>query len=516
MLLDSLSTAKAGILQFSALSAAAFLLYYTQAPVFHRLTAALLQQGRRISGGGHKDTAPATPQDHQKPKQALPKKRSTSSSINKPSQSQAPPPNDSLFPTVVYSDLASTNKNVVSCATDTNVEYMPIQSANGVVSWDLASLDDIPFMYDQQPKGHHDLLAANDHDNDHAHAHAHFPSSTSLSVPSPVTAQHMPMLEFYETMGGSGSAGSLVEQHQHQHQKQQVPGMMQSSHHDDDCFTPPGLTPQNAYTPPDASFYNSFEASVMDKLESGLWDDLPAGEFMFDQHHNNAQQDQSRNSSVSSSADSVGHYDNELFEMTFEGMEGQLLPGQEALPGTTSTFSEASPLTYLSSPGDEDYLASRHFSVSSATSDTFGGSDDTVLGLPTTITDKQQPPRVALAAARKNHPFHCPHCKSSFRLRGYLTRHMKKHATNKAYSCPFYNPADKNPCHPTGGFSRRDTYKTHLKARHFLYPQGTRSEHRSKVTGLCSGCGASFESNERWVEEHIHNKQCDGLALLLQ
>lgn len=113
---------------------------------------------------------------------------------------------------------------------------------------------------------------------------------------------------------------------------------------------------------------------------------------------------------------------------------------------------------------------------------------------------------------KSKHPFNCPHCPSSFRLRGYLTRHMKKHAIKKAYSCPFYDCNDKSPCHPSGGFSRRDTYKTHLKARHFLYPAGTRSEHRSKVPGICSGCGEKFDSNEKWVEEHIHNGKCSGLA----
>lgn len=113
---------------------------------------------------------------------------------------------------------------------------------------------------------------------------------------------------------------------------------------------------------------------------------------------------------------------------------------------------------------------------------------------------------------KSKHPFSCPHCPSSFRLRGYLTRHMKKHAIKKAYSCPFYDCNDKSPCHPSGGFSRRDTYKTHLKARHFLYPVGTRSEHRSKVSGVCSGCGEKFDSNEKWVEEHIHNGKCFGLA----
>lgn len=108
-------------------------------------------------------------------------------------------------------------------------------------------------------------------------------------------------------------------------------------------------------------------------------------------------------------------------------------------------------------------------------------------------------------------PFACPHCSASFRIRGYLTRHIKKHAVNKAYTCPFFECGEETPCHSTGGFSRRDTYKTHLKARHFVYPTGTRSENRAKVGGRCRGCGESFDSNETWVEEHIHKKQCRGL-----
>lgn len=113
-----------------------------------------------------------------------------------------------------------------------------------------------------------------------------------------------------------------------------------------------------------------------------------------------------------------------------------------------------------------------------------------------------------------NTPFMCPNCGAAFRIKGYLTRHMKKHATKKAYNCPFYDPNAKTTCHPSGGFSRRDTYKTHLKARHFLYPTGTRSENRSKVPGCCSGCQETFESNEQWVEEHIQKKKCKAFISL--
>lgn len=108
--------------------------------------------------------------------------------------------------------------------------------------------------------------------------------------------------------------------------------------------------------------------------------------------------------------------------------------------------------------------------------------------------------------------FICPYCEAGFKIKGYLTRHVKKHALEKAYTCPFFHAKDETPCHPNGGFSRRDTYKTHLKARHFEYPPGTRSEHRSKVGGSCKGCGQRFSSNEEWVEQHIQGHQCSGLS----
>lgn len=111
--------------------------------------------------------------------------------------------------------------------------------------------------------------------------------------------------------------------------------------------------------------------------------------------------------------------------------------------------------------------------------------------------------------------YHCPHCNAVFKIRGYLTRHVKKHAINKAYSCPFHKFSiyiDENnithKCHPTGGFSRRDTYKTHLKARHFKYPHGTKTKDRSNTPGNCSMCGEHFQNSEIWCEIHIEGAEC--------
>ncbi|QPG73979.1 hypothetical protein FOA43_001295 [Brettanomyces nanus] len=105
----------------------------------------------------------------------------------------------------------------------------------------------------------------------------------------------------------------------------------------------------------------------------------------------------------------------------------------------------------------------------------------------------------------------CPYCKSTFRIRGYLTRHMKKHSKRKAYMCPFYSQNSAQKCHATGGFSRRDTYKTHLKARHFRYPPGVKSGDRTGMMGWCSICGEKFVNNEIWVERHIERGMCPGL-----
>lgn len=111
--------------------------------------------------------------------------------------------------------------------------------------------------------------------------------------------------------------------------------------------------------------------------------------------------------------------------------------------------------------------------------------------------------------------YNCPHCNAVFKIRGYLTRHVKKHAINKAYSCPFHKFSiyiDENnithKCHPTGGFSRRDTYKTHLKARHFKYPHGTKTKDRSNTPGNCSMCGEHFQNSEIWCEIHIEGAEC--------
>ncbi|GMF01397.1 unnamed protein product [[Candida] boidinii] len=106
----------------------------------------------------------------------------------------------------------------------------------------------------------------------------------------------------------------------------------------------------------------------------------------------------------------------------------------------------------------------------------------------------------------------CPYCDSKFRIRGYLTRHVKKHNSEKAYKCPYYDHDSTQKCHATGGFSRRDTYKTHLKSRHFKYPPGIKSGDRIGMMGWCGICGEKFANNEIWVERHIERGLCSGLT----
>lgn len=124
-------------------------------------------------------------------------------------------------------------------------------------------------------------------------------------------------------------------------------------------------------------------------------------------------------------------------------------------------------------------------------------------------------PAYSEEAGETGQPHQCPHCDSSFKMRGYLTRHLKKHSLEKAYRCPFHESSiyvDENDvthkCHPTGGFSRRDTYKTHLKTRHFKYPEGLSSKERPMSPGNCSMCGEWFETGEIWCEIHIEGAEC--------
>lgn len=130
--------------------------------------------------------------------------------------------------------------------------------------------------------------------------------------------------------------------------------------------------------------------------------------------------------------------------------------------------------------------------------------------------------KVELAEVPSEEPFklyQCSECLAKFKVKSYLTRHLKKHSSAKAFQCPFYHePSDVlqptgTKCHPTGGFSRRDTYKTHLKALHFIYPPGTKLTERNSIGGRCAGCFRFFDNNSYWLENHIESYECKGTVL---
>ncbi|CCH62933.1 hypothetical protein TBLA_0I02770 [Henningerozyma blattae CBS 6284] len=62
-------------------------------------------------------------------------------------------------------------------------------------------------------------------------------------------------------------------------------------------------------------------------------------------------------------------------------------------------------------------------------------------------------------------------------------------------------------CHQTGVFSRCDTFKNHLKALHFEYPQGTKRKDRLFSSGKCKHCGQNFPNVDVWLNYHV-GKNC--------
>lgn len=135
----------------------------------------------------------------------------------------------------------------------------------------------------------------------------------------------------------------------------------------------------------------------------------------------------------------------------------------------------------------------------------------TVSSIPATIKTTTKSLTKPVSTKDKEKTYICEYCSAEFKIRGYLTRHIKKHAINKAYECPFYDETPEHKCHPNGGFSRRDTYKTHLKSRHFKYPKGTRLVNRGNLAGNCGLCNEFFTNNEDWIEHHIENGECPEL-----
>lgn len=168
--------------------------------------------------------------------------------------------------------------------------------------------------------------------------------------------------------------------------------------------------------------------------------------------------------------------------------------------------------------GNEDDLSKEDLSPTISNS----SNSDSILSGDKKLKLKGETPGTLPSSPESSHEkegenvlYHCPDCERTFKLKGYLTRHMKKHAQTKAYHCPFHEASiyiDEanvtHRCHPTGDFSRRDTYKTHLKSRHFVYPDGLRAKERRSSAGRCSMCGEHFENSELWSEIHIEGAEC--------
>ncbi|KAH3685460.1 hypothetical protein WICPIJ_003575 [Wickerhamomyces pijperi] len=102
----------------------------------------------------------------------------------------------------------------------------------------------------------------------------------------------------------------------------------------------------------------------------------------------------------------------------------------------------------------------------------------------------------------------CPFCQRPFKNKSYLSRHLKKHDVVKDFKCPFFNETSSKCHHLNGEFSRKDTFKAHLKSIHFVYPIGVTKGDRGSSSGRCAGCFKEFENNSVWMSEHIEGGMC--------
>lgn len=115
--------------------------------------------------------------------------------------------------------------------------------------------------------------------------------------------------------------------------------------------------------------------------------------------------------------------------------------------------------------------------------------------------------------AKQSLTYHkCPFCQRQFKNKSYLSRHLKKHDTVKDFKCPFFNEQHTKCHHLNGEFSRKDTFKAHLKSIHFIYPIGVAKCDRNLSIGRCAGCFQEFKNNNEWLNEHIEKNACSAIA----
>ncbi|CUM63477.1 uncharacterized protein PRCAT00001052001 [Priceomyces carsonii] len=111
-------------------------------------------------------------------------------------------------------------------------------------------------------------------------------------------------------------------------------------------------------------------------------------------------------------------------------------------------------------------------------------------------------------------PHICRYCNRGFARPNDLLRHIKCHwkeigSDKGQFKCPFKNHSTGDHCcHNSGIFSRCDTFKNHLRAIHFQYPNGTKKDQRNKVSGNCRMCHQHFQNVDEWLNEHIEKNKC--------
>lgn len=111
-------------------------------------------------------------------------------------------------------------------------------------------------------------------------------------------------------------------------------------------------------------------------------------------------------------------------------------------------------------------------------------------------------------------PHICQYCQRGFARPNDLFRHVKCHwkeigLDKGQFKCPYKNHSSGDHCcHNLGIFSRCDTFKNHLKAIHFQYPNGTKKDQRNKVNGHCRMCHQFFNNVDEWLANHVEKNQC--------
>lgn len=156
----------------------------------------------------------------------------------------------------------------------------------------------------------------------------------------------------------------------------------------------------------------------------------------------------------------------------------------------------------------------------------------------------------------------CHYCDASFQVRGYLSRHIKKHAIVKEYTCPYYRHASeiraymehnlntkyfkndeeanaarkkfqsmKHVCHKHNGeFWRKDTLMIHLKKKHYSvdrntlklvleqkkFEQGPHVKTKPKIDarklpGTCTCCDEHFANADDFCNNHVLKGMCPAL-----